>query len=95
MWMIGTGSRRRRETMTRSSRLRSGEVSMVSKAVWVLLAAAVGTGCSPRVKVEAPDKPIEINVNVKIEQEVRIKLDKTIEQTLQENPELFGTEVKP
>ena len=49
-------------------------------------------GCSPRVKVEAPDKPIEINVNVKIDQEVRIKLDRTVEQTLANNPELFGLE---
>jgi len=67
----------------------------LSRMIWVLLAAIVGIGCSPRVKVEVPDKPIEINVNVKIEQEVRIKLDETVERTLQDNPELFGTETKP
>ncbi|MCB2263318.1 MAG: YnbE family lipoprotein [Candidatus Thiosymbion ectosymbiont of Robbea hypermnestra] len=67
----------------------------MSTLVQLLLAATIVLGCSPRVKVEAPDKPIEINVNVKIEQEVKIKLDKAIERTLEENPELFGAETKP
>ncbi|WP_243448282.1 YnbE family lipoprotein [Candidatus Thiosymbion oneisti] len=95
MRIIGTGQWGSQETMTRGLRVRSKGVPSMSRMVWVLLAATVGVGCSPRVKVEAPDKPIEINVNVKIEQEVRIKLDETVERTLAENPELFGTETKP
>lgn len=47
------------------------------------------TGCNPTVKVEAPDKPIVINLNVKIEQEVRIKVDKDVENLVQSNPALF------
>jgi hypothetical protein len=54
-------------------------------AAVVLLAAA----CQPTVKVEAPDKPIEINLNVRIEQEVRIKVEKDAEQLLNEKKELF------
>jgi len=46
--------------------------------------------CSPTVKVQAPDKPIEINMNIKIEQEVRIKVEKDIEDMFAEDPELFG-----
>ncbi len=45
--------------------------------------------CTPTVKVEAPDKPIVINLNVKIEQEVRVKIDRDVETLLQQNPELF------
>jgi hypothetical protein len=41
------------------------------------------------VKVEAPDKPIEINLNVKIDQEVRIKMDKDVEDAIANNPNLF------
>lgn len=41
------------------------------------------------VKVEAPDKPIEINLNVKIDQEVRIKMDKEIEDLIANNPDIF------
>lgn len=45
--------------------------------------------CTPTVKVEAPDKPIVINLNVKIEQEVRVKVDKDVDTLLQNNPNLF------
>jgi hypothetical protein len=47
-------------------------------------------GCSPTVKVEAPDKPIEINLNVKIEQEIKVKVDRDLEQTFEKKPDLFG-----
>ncbi len=57
------------------------------------LAAALGlalvTACNPTVKVEAPDKPIVINLNVKIEQEVRIKIDREVEDLMKTNPDLF------
>jgi lipoprotein NlpI len=46
-------------------------------------------GCTPTVKVEAPDKPIVINLNVKIEQEVRVKIDRDVDTLLQDNPDLF------
>ena len=36
-------------------------------------------GCNATVKVEAPDKPIEINLNVKIEHEIRLQVDKELE----------------
>ncbi|MBP7712636.1 MAG: YnbE family lipoprotein [Gammaproteobacteria bacterium] len=47
-------------------------------------------GCNPTVKLEAPDKPIEINLNVRIEQEVRVKIDRELDQVFDKNPELFG-----
>jgi hypothetical protein len=46
-------------------------------------------GCNPTVKVEAPDKPIVINLNVKIEQDVRVKVDKDVESLVSANPSLF------
>ena len=54
-------------------------------ATAVLLAA-----CSPTVKVQAPDKPIEINMNIRIEQEVRVKIDRQLDNVFDKNPELFG-----
>lgn len=48
--------------------------------------------CSPTVKVEAPDKPIEINMNIKIEQEVRVKVEKDLDAAFANDPALFGTE---
>lgn len=59
---------------------------------WAAIAAVclMASGCSPTVKVEAPDKPIEINLNIKIEQEVRVKIDRELDQVFSQNPELFG-----
>ena len=52
------------------------------------LALAWLAACQPTVKVEAPDKPITINLNVKIEQEVRVKVEKDVEDLL-DDKELF------
>ncbi|MDH3303691.1 MAG: YnbE family lipoprotein [Gammaproteobacteria bacterium] len=46
-------------------------------------------GCSPTVKVEAPEKPIEINLNVKIQHEIRIQVDKNLEGLFAEDSGLF------
>ena len=57
-----------------------------------LAVALFGLGlaaCNPTVKVEAPDKPIVINLNVKIEQEVRIKVDKDVDNLVTSNPNIF------
>lgn len=45
--------------------------------------------CTPQVQMQAPDKPIVINLNVKIEHEVRVKVEKDIDQALSNNPGLF------
>jgi hypothetical protein len=58
----------------------------------VLAAVALAfpiVACAPRVKVEAPDKPIVINLNVKIEHEVRVRVEKDLDQVLSNNPGLF------
>ena len=46
-------------------------------------------GCTPRVEVAAPEKPITINLNVKIDHEVRVKVDKDLDQVLSRNSGLF------
>lgn len=55
----------------------------------LVLAGGVAGACTPTVKLAAPDKPITINLNVKIDQEVRVKLDKDIENLIATNPDLF------
>ena len=58
-------------------------------AVAGVIAALALAACQPTVKVEAPDKPIVINLNVKIEQEVRVKIDRDVEELLKSNPDIF------
>lgn len=58
-------------------------------SVFVALSAFAVSGCSPTVKVQAPDKPIVINLNVKIEQEVRIRIDRDVESVMKDKPGIF------
>ena len=53
------------------------------------LAALAISGCQPTVKVEAPDKPIVINMNIKIEQEVRVKIEQQAQEDIAKNPDIF------
>lgn len=54
------------------------------------LAGVVGqSACSPSVRIEAPDKPIVINLNVKIEQEVRIRVEKDLESLFESKDKIF------
>ena len=41
------------------------------------------------VTVRPPDKPIEINLNVKIEQEVLVRLQRDVENLIRDNPDAF------
>ena len=60
------------------------------------IAVALGLGltafplaCAPRVQIEAPKEPIVINLNVKIEHEVRIKVDRDLEDLFASEKDLF------
>jgi hypothetical protein len=68
--------------------LHSGPGKLRTSAFLAITAAALAA-CQPTVKVEAPDKPIVINLNIKIEQEVRVKVDKEVEDLLKKQPDLF------
>jgi hypothetical protein len=61
----------------------------------LLAAAAFGAPLAGCVTVSPPDKPIEINLNVKIEQEVLVKLERDVEQLMKQNPQDFPTPKKP
>ncbi len=51
--------------------------------------AAMAAACSPTVKLVAPDEPIRIDLNVKIDQEVRVVLEREVEELIAANPDLF------
>jgi hypothetical protein len=55
----------------------------------VPFAALLAVGCAPKVQVVPPEEPIVINLNVKIEHEIRVKVDKDLEHLFEEEEELF------
>ncbi len=57
--------------------------------------AAVAVALSGCVTVRPPDKPIEINLNVKIEQEVLVRLQRDVDQLIRANPDVFPTTPPP
>ena len=64
---------------------------------WVYARTAIALGifllaaCAPKatVEVKAPEEPIVINLNVKIDHEIRVKVDKDLDQLFEEEEELF------
>ncbi len=49
-------------------------------------AAMLLAGC---VQVSAPDKPIEINLNINIRQEVIVRLQQDVRDLIESNPGVF------
>lgn len=49
----------------------------------------IAAGACTTVRLEGGDKPIEVNLNVKIDQEVRVKLDQEISDLIASNPDIF------
>lgn len=50
-----------------------------------LMLAFFIAACSPTVKIEAPEKPIEINLNVNI----KLEIQKDVKQAIAKNKDIF------
>jgi hypothetical protein len=55
----------------------------------ILAAAATPALLAGCVQVSAPDKPIEINLNINIKQEVVVRLSEDARDLIQKNPGVF------
>lgn len=54
-----------------------------------LLAGAMIGACQPTVRVEAPREPITINLNIKLDADVRVKLEEQADKDIKANPDIF------
>ena len=59
-------------------------LTAIAVAMTLLVACA-----EPTVKVAAPEEPITINLNVKIEHEIRVRVDKDLDDLIASDSELF------
>jgi hypothetical protein len=66
---------------------------VVKKTTFRLLSAALlatlTSACTPTVQVAMPSEPININLNVKIEHEIYIKVDRQLDAMFSESSGLF------
>ena len=51
--------------------------------------AAMAAACTPTVKLEAPRQPITINLNIKLDADVRLRLEDKAKDDIEQNPEVF------
>ncbi|MGE4058359.1 MAG: YnbE family lipoprotein [Sphingomonadales bacterium] len=59
---------------------------MFRRAGGLLAIGAVLAACSPTVKVQAPKEPITINLNIKLDADVRVKLEQQAKEDIATKP---------
>ncbi len=54
-----------------------------------LVLGGVLAGCQPTVKVEAPSEPITINLNIKLDADIRVRVEDKAKEDIAANPDIF------
>ena len=63
---------------------------MYRRGLTIVFLAGLLSACAvPTVQLAAPSEPININLNVKIEHEIRVKVDRDLDNLFQEDSSLF------
>jgi hypothetical protein len=61
------------------------------RLVWTLFGlASLLQGCTHTVEVKPDDKPIKVDVNLKIDQKIKVKVQKDLNKVKKEKPEIFA-----
>lgn len=61
-------------------------LTLYGRTFVVMIGASALAGC---VQIDTPDKPIEINLNINIRQEVVYRLDGDAKKLIEQNSEIF------
>jgi hypothetical protein len=67
----------------------ASRINMERIAKTLLVASVAAAGLAGCVNVAAPERPIEINLNITIRQEVVVRLQQDAQQLIQNNPGVF------
>lgn len=60
----------------------------IVKVIGILYCLVI-TACAPTVKVESPKEPITINLNIKLDADIRVKLEEEAKKDIATNPDIF------
>ncbi len=60
--------------------------SMAMRLLKLGLALTVLAGCTPTVRVEAPRDPITINLNIKLDADVRLRVEEQAKEDVKTKP---------
>ena len=67
----------------------TGIFKQAALSLTLLLGATLLAACTPTVAVQAPSEPITVNLNVKIEHEIRVKVDKELDDLFDDKEGIF------
>ena len=62
---------------------------MKQQLIRIAVCVAAAMPLASCITVKAPSKPIEVNLNVAIKQEVLVRLQQDVQQMIQKNPQAF------
>ncbi len=63
-------------------------VATIKRELMILICLVI-TACAPTVKVEPPQEPITINLNIKLDADIRVKLEEEAKKDIAANPGVF------
>ena len=58
-------------------------------AIAALFLGGALAGCEPTVKIEAPKEPITINLNIKLDADIRVRVEDKAKEDIAANPDVF------
>lgn len=67
----------------------SGIFKQTAVCLALLFGSALMAACTPTVAVQAPSEPITVNLNVKIEHEIRVRVDKELDDLFEDKEGIF------
>ncbi len=56
------------------------------QVIVAILALPLVAACTPRIVVEAPKEPITINLNIKLDADIRLQIEEQAKQDVETNP---------
>lgn len=64
-------------------------INRATTKICLLIFCIAIIGCAPTVKIEAPSEPITINLNIKLDADIRVKLEDEAKKDIAANPGIF------
>ncbi len=66
-----------------------GAIAAPRLLLGALFLAGALAGCAPTVKIEAPKEPITINLNIKLDADIRVRVEDKAKEDIAANPDIF------
>jgi hypothetical protein len=75
--------------LTKGRKVRFIDKGPVLNLALIAVVAEGVLACTPTVRVEAPREPITINLNVRLDADVRVRLEEQAREDIRANPGIF------